>query len=184
MSRVRDRQSPQDIRAVVRSQVAASDRDAVRRIVEATGFFRPDEVEVAVELVEEALAKGEASGYHFVFAEIEGRVAGYACYGPVPCTLGSYDLYWIAVDPHRQGQGLGQMLVRAAEREIVQRGGRHIYIETSGRPQYTPTRSFYQRCGYEIVAVLPEFYDRDDDKVIWCKVCTQGFHSLGFAELR
>ncbi len=157
--------------AALRSQVKPSDRDAVRRIVEATGFFRPDEVDVAVELVDEALAKGEASGYYFIFAEIDGEVAGYACYGPIACTLGSYDLYWIAVDPKFQGQGIGQILLLEAEGQIVASGGRHIYIETSGRPQYTPTRAFYERCGYEVAAVLSEFYDRDDDKVVWRKVC-------------
>src|SRR5688572_14535998 len=102
----------------LRSVVTPSDRDAVRRIVKATGFFRSDEVEVAVELVDEALTKGEASGYYFVFAEMEGSVAGYACYGPIACTLGSYDLYWIAVDPNWQGHGLGQALVRETERQI------------------------------------------------------------------
>ncbi len=155
----------------LRSQVRHSDRDAVRRIVETTGFFRTDEVDIAVELVDEALAKGEASGYHFIFAEIDGIVAGYACYGPIACTLGSYDLYWIAVDPSRQGQGIGQILLLEAEAQIVARGGRHIYIETSGRPQYTPTRAFYERCGCEVAAVLTEFYDRDDDKVVWRKIC-------------
>jgi ribosomal protein S18 acetylase RimI-like enzyme len=164
-------ESTHNILPTLRGQVAPADRDAVRRIVEATGFFRPDEVDVAVELVDEALAKGAASGYHFIFAETAGVVAGYACYGPIACTLGSYDLYWIAVDPNRQGQGLGQLLLREAERQIAQSGGRHIYIETSGRPQYTPTRAFYQRCGYEVAAVLAEFYDRGDDKVIWRKRC-------------
>ena len=101
----------------LRSQVTPSDRDAVRRIVETTGFFRADEVDVAVELVDEALAKGEASGYHFVFAEVDGIVVGYACYGPIACTLGSYDLYWIAVDPSRQGQGIGQILLLKSSRE-------------------------------------------------------------------
>ncbi len=151
--------------------VRSSDREDVRRIVAATGFFRPDEVEVAVELVDERLAKGEASGYHFIFAEIGGSVTGYACYGPIACTRGSYDLYWIAVEPDRQGRGIGQALLRETERQIQQRAGRHIYIETSGRPQYAPTRAFYRRGGYQAVAVLPDFYDHHDDKVIWRKAC-------------
>jgi hypothetical protein len=58
------------------------------------------------------------------------------------------------------------------EVQIVRRGGRHIYIETSSRPQYLPTRSFYRRCGYEIVAQLVDFYDRGDDKIIWRKHCS------------
>jgi ribosomal protein S18 acetylase RimI-like enzyme len=155
----------------MRCQVVAADSAAVSRIVQATGFFRSDEVDVAVELVEERLAKGVASGYHFVFAEMEGSVAGYACYGPIACTIGSYDLYWIAVDPKWQGRGMGRLLLCEVEQQIRQCAGRHIYIETSGRPQYQPTRAFYERSGYEVVAVLQEFYDHDDDKVVWRKIC-------------
>jgi ribosomal protein S18 acetylase RimI-like enzyme len=154
-----------------RLQVNSTDRDAVRQIVTATKFFRSDEIEVAVELVDERLAKGEASGYEFIFAEYDTTLAGYACYGPIACTLGSYDLYWIVVDPKWQRRGIGKCLLDESERRIAAFGGRHIYIETSGRPQYAPTRDFYKRCGYEIAAVLPDFYEPSDDKVIWRKVC-------------
>jgi GNAT superfamily N-acetyltransferase len=154
----------------LRADVTAADRDHVRRIVESTGFFRPDEVDVAVELVDERLARGVASGYEFVFADREGRTVGYACYGPIACTIGSYDLYWIAVDRDEQGTGLGRVLLAAAEDAIRRAGGRQVYIETSNRPQYVPTRGFYERCGYRLAAVLPDFYAPGDDKVIFVKI--------------
>lgn len=158
-----------------RQSVIGSDRIAVRRIIESTGFFRPDEADVAVELIDERLRKGEASGYHFLFADADRGPIGYACYGPIACTIGSFDLYWIAVDPSWQGKGIGQLLLDEVERQVRQREGRQVYIETSGRDQYAPTRGFYARCGYEVVAVLGDFYDRGDDKVIWRKaLCTGG----------
>ena len=153
----------------LRCDVKPEDRETVRRIVHDTGFFRPDEVDVAVELVDERLLKGDASGYDFVFAELSGQVAGYACFGPIACTLGSFDLYWIAVDPRYQGHGIGRKLILESERQIREQNGRLVYIETSGRPQYSSTRIFYERCGYEVVAVMPEFYDVEDDKVVWAK---------------
>lgn len=153
----------------LRDDIVAEDRTAVRRIVAGTGFFRPDEIEIAVELVEARLDKGQASGYEFLFAEKNGTVVGYGCYGPIACTIGSYDLYWIAVDPAHQGKGIGRVLVAEIERRIREAGGRHIYIETSGKPQYAPTRAFYANCGYEIAATLTDFYDQDDSKVIWRK---------------
>jgi D-alanine-D-alanine ligase len=162
-----------DVGLTMREAVTVSDRETVRQMTQATGFFRPDEVDVAVELVDERLAKGAASNYEFLFTEVAGQVAGYACYGPIACSLGSYDLYWIVVDPAWQGKGIGQRLVQTVEQKVAERGGRQIWIETSGRPQYAPTRSFYRRCGYEVYAELPGFYDMGDDKVIWGKTLTK-----------
>ena len=134
-----------------------------------TGVFSPVEIDVAVELLEERLEKGPPSGYHFIFAEQAGRTLGYACYGPIALTAGSYDLYWIAVDKSSQGQKVGQLLLAKAEDLIRSAGGRQIYIETSNRPQYAPTRKFYLRCGYRQEALLKDFYAPGDDKVIYAK---------------
>ncbi|MBA3311832.1 MAG: GNAT family N-acetyltransferase [Planctomycetaceae bacterium] len=146
-----------------------ADRERVRRLVAATSFFRDDEVAVAVELVEERLAKGPASGYEFVFADVDGAVAGYACYGPIACTVWSYDLFWIAVDPAYQGHGLGRALIAESERLIRDAGGRRIYIETSGKPLYVSTRGFYERCGYVFDVEIAEFYGPGDSKVVYVK---------------
>jgi len=154
---------------VLRCDVTEADRQRVRALVESTGVFNPAEVEVAVELVHEHLAKGPASGYHFVFAERDGQTLGYACYGPIPVTSGSFDLYWIAVDKSCQGQGLGRILLEKAEELVRREGGRRIYIETSSRLAYQATRAFYQRCGYRQEAFLPDFYAPGDDKVIYVK---------------
>ncbi|MDZ7346524.1 MAG: GNAT family N-acetyltransferase, partial [candidate division KSB1 bacterium] len=51
-----------------RRTVLPQDRESVREIVQSAGFFYPAEVLIAVELVNERLEKGEASGYHFIFA--------------------------------------------------------------------------------------------------------------------
>jgi GNAT superfamily N-acetyltransferase len=142
----------------------------VRRIVESTGFFHPGEIDVAVELVDERLAKGPASGYHFIFADHEGETLGYACYGLIACTLASYDLYWIAVDKTRQCRGLGRRLIEESEHLVRAAGGQRIYVETSSRAQYAPTRTFYERCGYRQEAVLHDFYAPNDHKVVLVKV--------------
>ncbi|HSD94608.1 MAG TPA: hypothetical protein VLA94_04205, partial [Syntrophales bacterium] len=76
----------------LRTSVRREDGEVIRDIVSSTGVFRPDEIGIAVELLEERLRVGLASGYHFIFAEREGRTLGYSCYGPVPLTLNSYDL--------------------------------------------------------------------------------------------
>jgi D-alanine-D-alanine ligase len=153
----------------IREEPREDDVAAIRRIVESTGYFHPPEVEVAVELIVERLQKGLASGYHFVFIERDGRTIAYACYGPIACTAGSFDLYWIAVERDAQRGGLGRRLLAACEDRIAALSGRLIYIETSGRPQYADTREFYVRCNYRQAAVLSDFYAPGDDKVVYVK---------------
>ncbi|MFH2002066.1 MAG: GNAT family N-acetyltransferase [Planctomycetota bacterium] len=152
-----------------RYDVRPGDPDFISRIVEATQFFSKDEIGVARELADEYLAKGEKSGYNFVFAEIDGVPAGYACFGPIPCTEHSFDLYWIAVAPEFQGAGLGRILIEKSEQKIRELGGARVYIETSSRLQYAPTRAFYDRCNYDRATVLEDFYAPGDGKVIFVK---------------
>jgi ribosomal protein S18 acetylase RimI-like enzyme len=132
-------------------------------------MFRPDETAVGIELVVEGLRRGKESGYHFVFAENDTRLLGYCCYGPIPCTMGRFDIYWIAVRPSCQRLGLGSALLRAAEDAAGRLGGGRMYIETSSRPSYEGTRAFYLRQGYREEARLKGFYADYDDKVVYAR---------------
>ena len=155
---------------VLRRDVRPGDPAVVEEIVRSTGFFREDEVTVAVELVQERLDKGAGSGYEFIFAKTGGRTVGYSCFGLIPCTLHSFDLYWIAVAPGSQGSGLGRRLMAEAEGQISRHGGKRVYVDTSSRPQYLPTRGFYEALGYQRAAYLPDFYAPGDGRVIYCKM--------------
>jgi ribosomal protein S18 acetylase RimI-like enzyme len=161
---------PDRVTVTLRDRVGPQDPAEVERIVRSTGAFREDEVAVAVELVEERFARGEASGYHFLFAETGGATVGYACYGPIACTVHSWDLYWIAVEHARRGSGIGRRLLEAAESAISARGGRQVYVETSSRPDYAATRAFYEARGYAVEAVLNDFYAPGDSKVVFVKL--------------
>lgn len=153
----------------LRSHVLPQDEENVRAIVESTGFFHTPEIDVAVELVTERLSKGEASGYFFIFAETDGKTAGYSCFGPTPCTQASYDLYWIAVHNDYRGQGIGRRLMQASEEAIRAAGGRRIYIETSACEQYAPTRAFYLSNDCILEATLKDFYAPGEAKCIFVK---------------
>lgn len=142
---------------------------AIRSIVSSTDVFRIDEIEVAVELIEERLKKGEKSGYYFLFAENKSEVVGYTCFGPIACTLGSYDLFWIAVKKEYQGNHIGKTLLKKSEELIKRYNGKRVYIETSTLESYLPTRNFYLKNGYIVDAIIKDFYDENNDKVILSK---------------
>lgn len=146
-----------------------ADRDRIREIVESTGNFTPAERETALEVVDAALATGEASGYLVHVLEDDGVVLGYVGYGPTPLTRGTWDLYWIAVDRAAQGRGAGRALIAFAENDIQHRGGRLLLIETSSQESYGATIHFYERAGYDLEARIRNFYQPGDDKLVFAK---------------
>jgi ribosomal protein S18 acetylase RimI-like enzyme len=148
------------------------DRSPIEKMVISSGKFNDVEIATAMELVDEAMKEGEKSGYLFSILEDDkerGSVLGYACYGPVPLTEGVYDLYWIVVDPEVQGRGLGRRLLEDVERDVVNRGGRMLLIETSSQESYGATIRFYERSGYHLEARVRDFYKISDDKLIFKK---------------
>ena len=152
-----------------REQPVEADIKSIASILNTSGFFNSEEQEVGVSLVRERLEKGEVCEYFCQFAECEATVRGYTCFGPIPGTQSSYDLYWIAVDTSYRGQGLGTLLLKQTEQEIERRGGNRIYIETSSSDLYVPTRSFYVRNGYHLEAELKSYYAPNDSKLIYVK---------------
>jgi GNAT superfamily N-acetyltransferase len=141
----------------------------IREIVESTKFFYDHEVEIAVELIEERINIGESTGYHFVFAEVDGVTAAYSCYGPITMTKSSFDLYWIVTHSDYRGKGIGKKLLEATYREAKKIGCTNIIAETSGQDHYAPTRAFYINNGYALEGKLSDFYDKGDDKYIYVK---------------
>ena len=154
---------------IYRDTVHPSDPEAIFRLTESCELFCPEETAVARELAEERLARGPSSGYEFLFAETDGIVIGYTCFGPIPLTQGRFDLYWIAVQKDLQGTGIGRSLLKLTEVRIQEMKGRRIYVETSSRKPYAPTHRFYLSCGYHQEAILTDFYAHGDNKVIYMK---------------
>lgn len=152
----------------------ASHRPRLDALLRATGVFRPDEVDIALELFDETYGPfadtGAPAEYEFVAAfDDAGPLVGYCCYGATPGTEGTYDLYWIAVDPTHQGRGVGSMLLAEVERRLREQQARMLVVETSGRPEYEATRQFYGARGYDLTARLRNFYAPADDRVVYTR---------------
>jgi ribosomal protein S18 acetylase RimI-like enzyme len=172
-------------------------RSRVIEILEATNAFRDEEIAVALELFDASVVRGSPD-YEFIgvftavvtLSEAKGMVPpssdrslrgfapqgdsgeeliGYACYGATPGTLGTYDLYWIAVHPEHQGEGGGSRLLDEVERRLRDREARMVVVETSSRTDYESTRRFYERREYREFARLSDFYAFGDDRVIYAR---------------
>ena len=142
----------------------------ILKITEKAGVFNSTEVSCVEELWDEYRKHQEKSGYNFrVYHDDDGSVLGFTCHGPHALTEGTYDLYWIVVDPAAQGRGIGHALLSHVEAEIQAEGGRLIIIETSETSSYINARRFYERNGYRREAVIQDFYAPGDNLVFYTK---------------
>lgn len=146
----------------------AQDRGRIRAIVEATGVFRPEEVDIALEVFDGGVARPGVD-YTNVAAYAGDVLVGWAAYGRTPGTEGTWDLYWIAVDPSWHGRGAGRELMARCEDAIVAQEGRLVVVETSSRASYAPTRAFYEQLGYVAQARIPDYYAPGDGLITYVK---------------
>ena len=159
------------------------DRSRVSELLVATAAFSSEEVDVALELFDatfEKLCRPERSegpalpfsDYEFIGAYDDQHLLGYACFGATPATEGTYDLYWLAVDPAAQGRGAGRALVQWVERELSGRAARLLVVETSSRPT-TSYQSVYARGGY-VEAARVRDADRRTIDTLTTRLTTRG----------
>jgi ribosomal protein S18 acetylase RimI-like enzyme len=147
----------------------ADSRARIESLLRDTGFFREAEISIAIEVLDSYFDRPDQDYSALGAFTPGGDLIGYVCYGPTPCTAGTYDLYWIAVARHAQNGGAGTILLQEVERRLARADARLVIIETSSQPLYAPTRAFYVRRGYAEVARVPDFYAEGDDRVIFAK---------------
>jgi ribosomal protein S18 acetylase RimI-like enzyme len=158
----------------LRETLRAEDRPAIAAILEGSGAFRAEEIAIGLELVDETLNPGPSTDYRWFLAERAGRLIGFACFGPVPLTEGTWDLYWIAVAPDALRSGAASRLDAAVESAVREKGARWLLAETSSTPPYVPAQAFYLRRGYHLLGRIADFYRPGDDRMTFGKRLDQG----------
>jgi len=149
--------------------LAPGDRAALADAIASDRTFKPDEVEVALELIDDALT-GSSDYQVRVAVDGDGTVQGYLCFGPTPMTECTYDLYWIVVHARARGRGLARALVEDLEALLRERGRAQIRVETSETEGYGAARALYTRLGYAEASRLTDFYAPGDALITYYKV--------------
>lgn len=151
--------------------IKKADRKQIEGILRSTEYFYEFEIQTALEIADETILKGmEGSGYYWLTITDDDGLVAFGNYGKNAFSTHSWDLYWIAVHQNSRHKKLGSALLKAAEDDVRRRGGKILWIETSGRPLYASTEGFYKRNGYELQASLKDFYGPGDSKQIYSKV--------------
>ena len=135
----------------------------------ATGAFHPGELAVLREVIEDTLRIGDGDSHYRILEEREGKkLRGFIIYGRTPLTEHGWDVYWLVVDKEVHRRGVGRRLISLMQSRIL--ADHHtaiIRIETSGKKEYAPVRSFYAKAGFVEVGRIADFYAPGDDLVIY-----------------
>jgi len=151
-------------------KVEPRDRAKLKALLNSQKHFKPEQVKVALELIDIALTHPSQEDYIICIAEGPGgEVLGYICHAQAPLTDAVYDIYWIVVHPAFWNLGLGSSLLRQAEADLRLRRARLLLIETSSNPSYEAPRAFYRKHGYQEQARILDYYSIGDHKLIFGK---------------
>jgi ribosomal protein S18 acetylase RimI-like enzyme len=144
-----------------------SDSPALVALAQATGVFKPIEMEALQEVLDDYHDEMHRHGHRCVTYDQGGQIIGFAYYAPTAMTDRGWHLYWIAVSKQIQARGVGGELLSYVEEDIRRARGRQLLIETSSLPHYDLTRRFYLKHGYEQACVQPDYYADADDMVVF-----------------
>ena len=142
-----------------------SDLPTVKSIIDDNQMF-PSEY---LDDMTSAYFSGKSPDHWAVVSDAKAEVLGVSFSSPERMTEGTWNMLLIAVTPRMQGRGIGSKLVEYVELKLRSKMARVLLVETSGTPEYELTRRFYPKCGYRQVALVPEYYDSGDDKVVFWK---------------
>ncbi len=143
-----------------------------RTLVEVTirsGLFQHSDSPAVQAMFDEFHANRAVHGHQILCLEAGGEIQGLVYFAPREFAEGVWEVLMIAIEGRLQRRGLGGELLLAVERHARTERGRLLLVETSSRPDFDSTRSFYRKHGYRMVAEVPDYYADGDGKITFIK---------------
>ena len=147
-------------------QIRPQDAEALLELVNSVGIFSSNEEEEIKNRLDEHF-QGQSRSLWIAYGE--KRLEGVLYSIPEPMTHGTWNVLMLLVREGSQGKGIGSSLMKEAQKLLAEQKARMLVVETSGTDGFEGAQRFYVKCGFTEVARIPEFYDADDDKVIFTK---------------
>jgi len=141
------------------------DIPAIKKILNTIELFPAEMLE---NMISDYLNNSESEELWFVFEE-NNQAIGFGYCAPEKLTNGTFNLYAIGVQGDIQSKGIGSKMMSYLEKELADNGARVLIVETSSTEDFKLTRRFYEKLDYTKEAVIRDFWDEGDDKVIFRK---------------
>ena len=151
------------------SETNSSDVEPIVKIAKSLGVFTPDELNCLREDID-AFLSPDSDPDKLYTAKIDGKIAGFIHYGPLPITDRAMMLFWILVAPEFRSTGVAKFLMDMMEQDIRSEDCRILFIETSDNETFEPAKRFYQKNGYKLACVIPDYYEENHGKAVFSKL--------------
>jgi ribosomal protein S18 acetylase RimI-like enzyme len=145
--------------------VIKDDLKQLKEILDSSGLFPSEYLE---EMISDYLNRIDSEDIWFTYSK-NNMLIGFGYCTPEKLTEGTYNLLAIAVRQEFQGQRIGSAMMAYLEKYLKENGKRILIVETSSLDLYMLTRKFYLNLGYAQEAVIRDFWNEGEDKVIYRK---------------
>lgn len=145
--------------------ITKSDIPALKIVLESIELFPSEMLE---DMISDYLTNEDSQDIWFATEQNKSPVSiGYCA--PEKMTEGTFNLYAIGVRKDLQGQGIGSKMMDFIEQHLREMGHRVLIVDTSGTDDFKLTRKFYEKLAYDKEAVIRDFWDEGDDKIVFRK---------------
>ncbi len=146
-------------------KVQIKDLTGLKEVLDSSELFASEYLD---DMISDYFNNSDSDDIWFTYIDNDRPIAiGYCA--PEKLTNGTYNLYAIALRKELQGQGIGKKMMNFIEKLLSDSGKRILIVETSSLDQYALTREFYDKLGYRREAVIKDFWNDGEDKVIFWK---------------
>lgn len=149
--------------------VKLSDIDGLKSVLDSCGLFPSEYLD---SMISDYFNNAETEEIWFTYIHNNQPIAiGYCV--PEALTNGTYNLRAIGVSQQSQRNGIAREMMEYLEQIIAKKGGRVLIVETSSDDAQIAARHFYNKIGYTEVAVIKDFWNEGEDKIVFWKKLTQ-----------
>lgn len=146
-------------------EVIHSDLDSLKIVLDSCGLFPSEYLD---DMISDYFHNLDTNEIWFTCVENDSPISiGYCI--PEKLTSGTYNLLAIGVSENHQRKGVAVEMMNFIEQKLKTIGARVLIVETSSDDAQIGARNLYQKLGYNQEAVIRDFWNEGEDKIVYWK---------------
>jgi ribosomal protein S18 acetylase RimI-like enzyme len=148
------------IRAVLKKDI-----ESLKKVVDSSELFPSEYLE---KMISDYFNNKDTQDIWFTYiVDNTPKAIGYCV--PEKLTNGTYNLLAIGVSRDIQRNGIATEMMDYIEQQLKYKDGRILIVETSSDNAQIGARNFYQKIGYTQMAIIKDFWNDGEDKIVFWK---------------